>query len=249
MKSLSASDVVTLWERAMRRPWVWRALVLLSAADPERDPDALMAMAISRRDLALLQLREALFGSTLECITQCVACADLLELTLAVEEIRPAFASKALNADRPRKMQVDDFEVWCRPFSNGDFVRCGHVRVGESDVNDALVRMCVLEARELDHAVLPESLPEPVVAALADTLGDAEYRAGIDLELTCPNCSHRWESTFDIVTFLWAELEAKARETLADIHTLARAYGWSESDILAMPPSRRRIYLDLVESA
>jgi hypothetical protein len=221
--------------------------VLLSAACPERDDDALTGLTIPRRDLALLELREALFGSSLECITRCAACAELLELTLAVDEIRPAFESKARNADGPRRVQLDDFEVWYRPFTSHDFVDRGHVH--GAGVNADLVGTCVLEAREQDRAVLPASLPESVVTALARALGDADSRAGIDLEVACPNCSHRWESTFDIVTFLWAELDAKARDTLAEVHILAGAYGWRERDILAMPASRRRLYLDLVESA
>ena len=37
-----------------------------------------------------------------------------------------------------------------------------------------------------------------------------------------------------------------AGRMLLDIHALARAYGWSESDILALPPRRRQAYLELV---
>jgi hypothetical protein len=48
---------------------------------------------------------------------------------------------------------------------------------------------------------------------------------------------------FDIVTFLWREIENLAGHLLRDVHTLASAYGWRESDILALSAARRDFYL------
>jgi len=33
---------------------------------------------------------------------------------------------------------------------------------------------------------------------------------------------------------------------LSDVHTLARAYGWRERDILTLSPTRRQFYLNMV---
>jgi len=52
--------------------------------------------------------------------------------------------------------------------------------------------------------------------------------------------------TFDILTYLWSEIEDWAQRLLLEVHTLALAYGWSERDILAMSPRRRRLYLEMV---
>ncbi len=52
---------------------------------------------------------------------------------------------------------------------------------------------------------------------------------------------------FDIVSFLWNELNAWAIRTLREVHILASAYGWSETDILAMSPWRRQFYLEVLE--
>ncbi|HEX2516118.1 MAG TPA: phage baseplate protein, partial [Chloroflexota bacterium] len=38
----------------------------------------------------------------------------------------------------------------------------------------------------------------------------------------------------------------RARRLLREVHTLARAYGWREAEILALPGRRRQTYLDLV---
>jgi hypothetical protein len=37
-----------------------------------------------------------------------------------------------------------------------------------------------------------------------------------------------------------------ARSLLAEVHSLARAYGWTESEILALSPQRRSTYLEMV---
>ena len=78
--------------------------------------------------------------------------------------------------------------------------------------------------------------------ALADPL--AETR----LTLHCPRCENDWEEALDIGAFLWAEIEAHARRLLLDIHSLASAYGWSETEILSLSEVRRAYYVEMVQS-
>jgi hypothetical protein len=68
------------------------------------------------------------------------------------------------------------------------------------------------------------------------------------LELSCETCGGGFEQVFDIASFLWREIEAWSARTVTDVHTIARDYGWSESDILAMSPARRQAYIDLIET-
>ena len=77
-------------------------------------------------------------------------------------------------------------------------------------------------------------------------MAEADPLADIQLDLTCPSCERRWRAVFDIVSFLWTEIEVWAWRTLSDVHTLARAYGWSERDILTLSPTRRQFYLEMV---
>jgi hypothetical protein len=35
---------------------------------------------------------------------------------------------------------------------------------------------------------------------------------------------------------------------MLDVHTLASAYGWSESEILSLNPARREFYLEMVRA-
>jgi hypothetical protein len=65
-------------------------------------------------------------------------------------------------------------------------------------------------------------------------------------DLACDNCGKRSSSVFDIRAFFWRELSARAQQIVLDVHDLARAYGWRESDVLSLSPARRRRYLELV---
>ena len=89
-------------------------------------------------------------------------------------------------------------------------------------------------------------LPAALVAALAERLEAADPAAEIRIDLACPACDHRWWAELDVSDFLWAELSIHARRLLLEVHALARAYGWCESDILGLSPPRRRFYLDEV---
>jgi hypothetical protein len=45
---------------------------------------------------------------------------------------------------------------------------------------------------------------------------------------------------------LWMRLQLAAERLLLDVDALARAYGWSEAQVLALPPLRRAAYLQMV---
>jgi hypothetical protein len=92
---------------------------------------------------------------------------------------------------------------------------------------------------------LPPVLRERAAAALAA----ADPCADIRLRVHCPECGHAAQAELDIGSCLWAELDAWARATLLDVHLLASTYGWTEPDVLALSPVRRRYYLELAGHA
>ena len=112
----------------------------------------------------------------------------------------------------------------------------------------ALIEACVVEARTGDAAVPPDALPDDVIARVAQAMAEADPQAAPVVALGCPSCGHAWEAGFDIAAFLCRELDAWARRLLLDVHVLARRYGWTEGDVLALSPARRRAYLELADA-
>jgi hypothetical protein len=66
------------------------------------------------------------------------------------------------------------------------------------------------------------------------------------LNLSCPTCQNHWKSAFDVLNYLWVELEAWAISTLKQIHVLAAHYAWSEREILNLTAWRRRYYMSMI---
>ena len=93
-----------------------------------------------------------------------------------------------------------------------------------------------------------DSWSDQELEEIGERMAVADPLAETRLTLHCPKCEYDWEATLDIVAFVWAEIEARARRLLLEIHTLASAYGWSETQILALSENRRARYVEMVQS-
>jgi hypothetical protein len=89
-------------------------------------------------------------------------------------------------------------------------------------------------------------LPEATLELVEDRLGAADPQGDIQLNLACVACEKHNRTLFDIASFLWNELDVWAIRMLREIHELARAYGWSEREIVTMSSWRRRCYLEML---
>ena len=109
-----------------------------------------------------------------------------------------------------------------------------------------LLKRCVEVARFGAQSIDPAALPEEVVSAVGAGMAEADPQAEIKIAMTCPACSHEWAAVFDVLPYLWGEIEDWAQRLLREVHALPVAYGWGEREILAMSSLRRRMYLDMV---
>jgi len=103
-----------------------------------------------------------------------------------------------------------------------------------------LLESCRLEAG--DKADWPDAELEEIGEALVSADPLAELRLRFD----CVHCGHEWDESLDMVAFLWAEIEARAKRLLMEVHALAAVYGWTEKEILSLSARRRRLYLEMV---
>lgn len=242
MKVLSSSTLLSVWERGLVQRPPELAITLLTAALPELAPDALAQASVGRRDGWLLDLRERLFGSRLNCVASCPRCAERLEIAFDSSDIRRP-ADAACNAAYTH--MVDEFQIEFRLPDSGDLTEIAPLG-DESAGRTALIERCILRATENGVEVPVTALPDSVVSAVIEHIGDLDPQADVSIELNCPYCGECWQAVFDIVSFFWKEIGAWAARILRDVHTLASAYGWREADILAMSSARRQIYLTLV---
>jgi hypothetical protein len=237
----SAADLLAIWDGGQGLSPLRRARMLsqYGAGAPANEEEPSIGVANAR----MFALRRALFGSQLVGLAACPSCGADLEIAARVEDFL-AVADQTGGAAR-HEIEIGGRAVSFRLLTLADLAAIGDATLAETAARE-LLRACVAEpADAAPDATLDVALDvagEAVLARMAalDPLADAM------LELSCEACGGRFEQAFDIASFLWREIEAWAARTLADVHTIARSYGWSETDILAMSPARRQAYIDLI---
>jgi hypothetical protein len=94
-----------------------------------------------------------------------------------------------------------------------------------------------------------DSAPPELVAAVEEALAAVDPLVDVRVRSECPACGEDLDVTVDVEGEMVALGRRWQDELLLSVAALARALGWSEREILALPPWRRRRYLAMVERA
>lgn len=243
MRPLSAQQLLAAWERGLKQRPLERALILLEAACPESPPETLASMSIGRRDAALLTLREWVFGPRMACCAACPRCGQHLEMSLQVADIR----LQSSDAELPElSLSVAGYEVRFRPPNSMDLAACAGSHIAE--IRKQVFALCLIDVRSRNKPVAVDRVPEEVAQPVIEHMAKADPQADLQVDIACPACDHHWRECFDIVSFFWGEIDAWAHSILREVHALASAYGWRESDILALSPLRRQSYIEMADA-
>ncbi len=229
------------WEQGASRSIPVRAQLLLRAVFPGSTPEELREFSIGHRDASLLTLRQQMFGAQVECLTRCAACSEQIELRFLVDDVRDAHAEPGVT----HELEVDGYGIRFRVPVAGDLLALAASADAMEAAQDLLQR-CVLEIRgqgrtsEGEAMAAVKDLPASTCDLLEQRMSEIDAQAQVQLNIECPSCGRMARAAFDIVTHLWAELDVWARGILADVNDIARHYGWSEAQILALSATRRR---------
>jgi hypothetical protein len=243
MRPLSEYDILHVWEVGLIQHPLDRAVSILNIAEPEASRDALVSLSMGQRDRRLLIIREQTFGSKLTGFTECPGCHERLEFTFHVDDLLAKEGQES-----PLEIQqvsAQGLEMTFRVPTTTDLQAIANSREADK-ARHRLIQRCVLQATQDGEVLSLEAIPDTVLATVEERMLTCDPLADIELNLTCAACGNGWQTAFDILSFLWAEISAHAKCLLREIHILARAYGWREADILAMGASRRQTYLAMV---
>lgn len=218
---MDAARVITAWEGG------------LAQAGLLPDP----TLPLGRRMRALLALRAASFGPIVDAVADCPGCGMVLDVPLDLTVLLDIPAPEA----KPVAVQVAGIRALLRPPSAADIAAAASA----GDPARAVFEACVLTATHNDEAVPPAALPHALRVAAAEAIAAHDPLTEVTLALDCPACGTHSAIGLDAEALLTQDIAAAGPRLLAEIATLARAYGWAEASILAMPPARRRAYLAL----
>jgi hypothetical protein len=223
---IDEAGLLSLWEQGHARRPLDRALLLLWACTGSAGGATL---PLGQRDAALLRARIALFGATLEATAPCPHCGNQLAFALPLQQLADAAPAAAV-----------DTTVDC---AGGRFRLPTSADIAQA-MSAAEPRRALALALRVDAA--GAVLDERTVAELEAALAAADPAAQLDIALQCDACGAAFAAPFDAAECLWLDVQARARSTLDEVHQLASAYGWSEAEVLAVPPARRHHYLQRV---
>ena len=239
--TVSDGGLLAAWETGAGRSAPERALILLaSIVDPARREEVGL-LPVGIRNTLLLALRRECFGARLDCVADCPNCGEALEFGFDLDDMSDV--DEQVPEVRPLVVRMDEVEVAVLPPTGADLAAVAATRPG--DAREELLARCLVDA-SVDVFDLPEPRLADLIEVIGDGLAEADPHSVVGFAATCAECGHGWPAELDVVGFVWAELDAWARRLLMDVHVLASAYGWTESDVLAVGRARRQFYLEAV---
>ncbi len=203
------------------------------------------------REFLLLKLFEITFGSRLYVTLRCPAegCNEPLEVPLEVGELTveaPSVRSRTFFF----KLQSDpEWQMEFRLPTGGDQEAILQKQdLTEEDQRELMLAFCFQAQHATDSAIdvvkkLSESDREQIELQMKALAPQLE----LELEAACPECGANFTAEVDVPFLVLAEIKAKEAVLDWEVHFLAWHYHWSEAEILALNPTRRRRYIELLE--
>ena len=242
-QGLSAAQILDVTDAGADADPVARGSVLLAVGHPEWEPEQVRSLVLGERESLLLEIRLATLGDVLGVRTVCPACGAGLAAEVPATWLHrdgdPAAAVQTF------ELEVGAVVLTIRPPDGALLARAA----AEPDADRcrlALLAGCIVCAVGPAGVLDPAELPSDIVAAAGEAIVERDPRCEVTVGLACVSCGHEWEAGFDAGLFLWEELAAMSVRLADDVDLLARAYHWSEAEILAMSARRRRRYVERV---
>lgn len=243
-RALSAGDLLVAYEQLSLQPaWRWPA-VLLSLGYARLSFEDAVTLPLPWREGLLLRLRRANFGGEMRGHSHCQGCGSDNEISLACDELLTAFpATDALPAEAGVTAALPSgAEARLQGLSSLDLADAAKL---PAEAAALLLQERSLKSLAKDgEARSWQQLDARDQAALSQALENLS--GGLRLEVICPACESRENREIDLGLWLAQEVSRAAHGLLREVDALARAYGWSENDILNLSPARRRLYLEMV---
>ncbi|SDF21574.1 hypothetical protein SAMN05444167_1737 [Terriglobus roseus] len=226
MRPLEGERLLQAWEDAAASDPVRRPLRILMHGMLETNACDLEDVSLLQRNRFLLELYAASFGTQLHGFALCQHCGSAMEFDSDVAGLLSSLPESDESTGSP--MLRITSRMLLHALSKDDAL----------SRERALLSLCSGSDPD-DTSTLEESSLEMLRSEVSERNADAE----MSCILQCVECDETNRADFDPAHFVWLALRHRASALMADIHDIARAYGWAEGSILAMSSIRREAYL------
>lgn len=214
--------------------WIDRLLVDVGAPGAVARGTARLLTA-PERDRILAALHRALFSARIEASPPCSGCGERFDLDFDLDDFERSQWERCARAG-DHQDGIYRTPSGCRfrlPTGEDEIAALG---LAPDAAERWLLERCTVQGDPREHATeIAQAMTE--VAPVLDE----------ELAASCPECGAPQTVRFDVQTFHLGSVIAGAEALVVDVHRLARAYGWGLIEILALPRSRRRKHLALLD--
>jgi hypothetical protein len=232
---MTQAEVLKLWEAGRLLEPLDRAVLVASVASSDKRSAADLPLGARNRSLA--QLHCDAFGGILRGYTGCRRCGEQLEFEFDGHTVAAPSA-----AAQTSDLQLVPVGKWLFRLPTSRDLAIAAEESGEQAAVQRLLASC-------DSGSEPAAnWTEEDLDIIGQRLSEADPFAEIMLHFECPACAASFDESLDLGDFVWAEIQPQAMRIFQEVHVLASAYGWSESEILALSPARRSAYVELAQA-
>jgi hypothetical protein len=214
------------------------------------------SLCVGDREALILHLRQLTLGDRMPCVVNCPGCGQALDLALHATELLvppyqeagPAYDFSSIDDGEGEGGELEGYHVRFRLATGADQEEVAMTaRTNVATAAVALLERCVIGVRRNGGSELAigECTGE-LANRISRRISEVDAQAELSFNLHCPECQKDFSAMLDAAACFRRELSQRGRDWCREVHFLAYHYHWSEQDILAMPTSRRRRYVELL---
>lgn len=205
------------------------------------DHEVIWGWSLNRRIQALLSVVIATQGKALDIQVPCAQpeCGELFELPLDLNLFQQP------ETDTPIEYHVDNAALQLRLPNGFDQLKWMGLVNAQAFVTMASDLIVSVEGKRPEAGW---SVDSDWLESLGERLEEYDRLTALQLQTRCPLCDVAMKVDFDLEHYLLELLLHKQIRVLRDIHHLASVYHWTETEIMALTPQRRRSYLALIDA-
>ena len=237
LRELTGRDEYSVVDASTAKAIALIAALLDEGTANDTDPIRATDLVAADRDRLLATVYERAFGDRIESTLTCARCGQPFDVDFSLRQLMESINERAATV-APALLQNGRVETadglrFRLPTGHDELAVAG-LPLSEAELS--LLQRCAEGDWPNDQKTFDSLLEQ--VAPLLD----------LELVARCAECGHVHKIEFDIQTYVLGAIAAERRRLLAEVHRIAKAYGWPLDSILALTRSDRRFLVDLIEN-
>lgn len=206
--------------------------LLCDVAETAFRPGEASALTAPDRDRVLVAMYQHAYGDIVERTVRCGACSSRFDIDFTLSDLVGSLA-----VERPS--EFDDSRRSLYRLEDGTRFR---LPTGADELAVVGIDRDSGVQRLMESCLMPGSA-EPNLETVQAVMASVAPTIDLDLEVACPECGVEQQWRFDVQVHVLSALRNERPRLVTEVHTLAKAYGWSFDEIMSTPRSLRKDFV------